>query len=265
MTSGVYQILNTVNGKCYVGSSKNIESRWGQHRSMLDKGTHHNQKLSNAVSKHGIAAFEFSILEGCPPEKNLDRELFWITQSNSVASGYNMRWRPDSNLGVKHSQQSRENMGASRRGKKLSPEHCKKISDRMKLRDIAPMVKASADARRGVPLSEERRAEISASLTGKPKSPEHTAKVAAAHTGTKRSEATRARISEVQKGRKLTPEQHAARFGVKRTPESIEKRVAKMRGVPQSTEHIAKRVAKCKATKAAKKQAALQAQLASAT
>lgn len=253
MTSGVYQILNTVNGKCYVGSSKNIAVRWEQHRAMLSKGTHHNQKLRNSVGKHGLAVFVFSVLEECPQESNMDRELHWITALDSVATGYNTRWRPDSNLGVKHSAESRENMGASRRGKPFSAEAKRNMSRAQQLakRDLSAMVKVSADKRRGVPLPEETRAKVSAALKGKKKSPEHVAKVAAAHLGTKRSEATRAKISAVQKGRKLTPEQRAARCGVKRTPESIEKRVAKMRGVPQTQEHIAKRVASCKATKSA--------------
>lgn len=252
MTSGVYQILNTVNGKCYVGSSKSIEVRWSQHRSMLAKGTHHNQKLRNSVGKHGLEAFAFSVLEECAQELNMDRELHWITTLNSVATGYNTRWRPDSNLGIKHSAQSRKNMGDSRRGKKFSPEHCAKMSEVMKGRDTSKMVKISADNRRGKPLPEVTRAKVSAALTGKPKSPEHVAKVAAAHLGATRSAETRAKISAVQKGRKITPAQLAARKQApKPSKESIEKRVAKMRGVPQSADHIAKRVATCKATKAA--------------
>ena len=91
MTSGVYQILNTENGKCYVGSSKKIEDRWGQHRAMLSKGTHHNQKLRNSVGKHGMGVFEFVILEECPQELNMERELHWITSLDSVAKGYNTR------------------------------------------------------------------------------------------------------------------------------------------------------------------------------
>lgn len=234
MTAGVYQILNTVNGKCYVGSSANMERREKSHFSMLARGSHHSVKLGRAYVKHGREAFVFAHLEVCDQADTLVREESWIRAKNAVAGGYNIRSIPNSSFGVK-----------------LTDEQRKRISERMKLRDVSAMVKASANLRRGKPLSAERRARLSVALSGKPKSPEHVAKVAAAHTGAKRSDETRAKISAVQKGRKLTPEQHAARFGVKRTPESIEKRVAKMRGVPQSAEHVAKRMAAVAATKAA--------------
>ena len=87
MTSGVYQILNTVNGKPYVGSSANIERRWSVHRHALSKGTHHSVKLSRAYAKHGADAFAFSVLETCEPELNIARELYWITLKDAIVAG----------------------------------------------------------------------------------------------------------------------------------------------------------------------------------
>ena len=37
MAIGIYKITNTVNGKFYIGSSKNIEIRWRVHRRNLRK------------------------------------------------------------------------------------------------------------------------------------------------------------------------------------------------------------------------------------
>ena len=57
MNCGVYQIKNTLNGKAYIGSSKNIKRRLGIHRSMLRRGTHRNPHLQNAWNKYGESAF----------------------------------------------------------------------------------------------------------------------------------------------------------------------------------------------------------------
>jgi predicted GIY-YIG superfamily endonuclease len=39
-TSGVYAIVNTLNGKKYVGSTKCFKERFAEHRSQLRKGNH---------------------------------------------------------------------------------------------------------------------------------------------------------------------------------------------------------------------------------
>lgn len=55
---GIYQILNKINNKIYIGQSIDIERRWCQHR--YGKGS---LILRNAIKKYGIDNFEFSILE----------------------------------------------------------------------------------------------------------------------------------------------------------------------------------------------------------
>ena len=48
---GVYKIENINNGKKYIGSSKDIEKRFYQHRRNLENKTHHSIKLQHAWSK----------------------------------------------------------------------------------------------------------------------------------------------------------------------------------------------------------------------
>lgn len=62
MTCGVYQIINTVNGKRYVGSSVNIEARWKHHIWCLNRGSHHSPYLQNSWNKYGEHCFTFAIL-----------------------------------------------------------------------------------------------------------------------------------------------------------------------------------------------------------
>lgn len=51
--SGVYQIVNELNGHRYIGSSKNIQHRILTHRSSLRRNNHHSIYLQNAFNKYG--------------------------------------------------------------------------------------------------------------------------------------------------------------------------------------------------------------------
>jgi group I intron endonuclease len=75
---GIYEIKCIVSGKSYVGSSKSIGHRWGEHRRLLRIGKHPSPRLQRAWIKHGEAQFVFSVLEGCPVEKLHIREQHWI-------------------------------------------------------------------------------------------------------------------------------------------------------------------------------------------
>lgn len=100
MKSGVYQILNTVSGSCYVGSAVNINARWAAHRHSLRTGKKAAPKLQRAWDKYGEGAFEFKILLLCSKENTLLYEQLCI---DAIAPKYNTRGEAKSNLGVKWS------------------------------------------------------------------------------------------------------------------------------------------------------------------
>ena len=56
----IYKITNLINGKIYVGKSKNPKVRWRQHKSHSKK---RNTKLYYAMRKYGIENFIFEVLE----------------------------------------------------------------------------------------------------------------------------------------------------------------------------------------------------------
>ena len=59
----IYKITNLVNGKIYVGSSKNAIRRMKAHVYKLNLGIHPNKPLQASWILHGEDAFVFSILE----------------------------------------------------------------------------------------------------------------------------------------------------------------------------------------------------------
>jgi len=65
MKSGVYEILNLVNGKRYIGSAKSLVTRRAEHVRNLRRGGHSNPHLQSAWTKYGPAAFVFKPLLIC--------------------------------------------------------------------------------------------------------------------------------------------------------------------------------------------------------
>lgn len=61
---GVYAVINTVNGRAYVGSSANLKKRLIAHKSAIKTGKCvHYQGYSDDAKKFGIGAFQFRVLK----------------------------------------------------------------------------------------------------------------------------------------------------------------------------------------------------------
>lgn len=83
MVCGIYKITNQVNGKFYIGQSRNIKKRWRQHTSGLNRPnplSRGSYPLRAAFLKYGLDQFNFDIIEECPEEQLLTREAFWIKE-----------------------------------------------------------------------------------------------------------------------------------------------------------------------------------------
>jgi hypothetical protein len=67
ITSGIYKIINKIDGKYYVGSSKNItmgcDCRFKSHLRYLKSNNHSNDYLQYAWNKYKKDSFEFKIVE----------------------------------------------------------------------------------------------------------------------------------------------------------------------------------------------------------
>lgn len=75
---GVYKIINLINGKIYIGSTKNMRRRLWKHRALLRHNKHHNPHLQNSWNKYGEENFDYAIIEQCSEEHQYEREQYYI-------------------------------------------------------------------------------------------------------------------------------------------------------------------------------------------
>lgn len=119
MKSGIYKIINKLNGKFYVGMSVNIESRWQKHR--CPSGQKNGTVLARAFAKHGVDNFDFEIIELCPIGLLCEKERHYI---KTLSPNYNASDGGDGSRGHSVSESVRATLKA--KGKEqweaLSPE-----------------------------------------------------------------------------------------------------------------------------------------------
>lgn len=130
MNSGVYQILNTTNGKFYIGSSIDLKNRLRKHFIKLQKGVHENSYLQRAFKKNNGEGFKFLALVICKKEHVLMYEQLLIDGFNAVDRniGYNICPIAGSTFGRIFTDEAIANMRAKRNRPYLTEEHKKNIS-----------------------------------------------------------------------------------------------------------------------------------------
>ena len=171
MVSGVYQIKNRINGKCYIGSSVNLRHRQREHVRKLQRGKHRNRHLQRAFDKYGIETFVFSILEYVSSKKLIESEQHYL---DVLKPEYNICLIAGSTLGSRHTAETCARLSQSHMGKRHSAKTRRKMS---------------------IAQSGERHPNYD-----KQASAETRAKMSEAHKGNYHSDEARQRISEAKKG-----------------------------------------------------------------
>ena len=162
--SGIYVICNTTNEKIYIGSTNNTKNRWKVHKHRLRKNIHANQKLQNAWNKYGEEAFSFKLIQNIEKEEDLiEYEQFWMDTTNPF---YNICRVAGRTSGVKqskeqkeataermlgnkyaaggktiHTQETKDKIAKSLKGKKHSKESYKRQADKIRGRKHTDVAK----------------------------------------------------------------------------------------------------------------------------
>jgi group I intron endonuclease len=88
LPSGIYNIINSVNGRRYIGSSKNPIGRWYKHLYKLRKNIHENCHLQKSYNKYGEKCFRFEIVELCSVSTLLKQEQFYLDKAEKNKNEY---------------------------------------------------------------------------------------------------------------------------------------------------------------------------------
>ena len=79
--SAVYQILNMITGKKYIGASSDVLKRFGKHERSLRNGRHPNLELQKDYLDFGKKAFSYDIIE-ITPDRDF-RERFLLERADN--------------------------------------------------------------------------------------------------------------------------------------------------------------------------------------
>jgi len=181
--TGVYIILNLLNGRAYVGSSVHVPQRWREHLSALNLGKHANIALQSDWNQHGSRAFSWSQVE--KSETRNDAIRAEQRHIDAHANLYNAARRAGSGPrdGFKHTPESRAKMSATKKGRPKSAEHRQKLGD----------------SRRGVPNPAH-----GDRLRGRKHAPEHCAAIARGNTGKTHTDEHKNYMRQLMTGRNVT-------------------------------------------------------------
>lgn len=89
--SAVYKIVNTVTGDSYIGSSKDVERRWYQHKCPSSWNKHPNSSMYQDMQKYGVDKFRFQILAPVMPEYLKDVEQEFIDMLHPTYNDFNAK------------------------------------------------------------------------------------------------------------------------------------------------------------------------------
>lgn len=176
MKSGIYKILNKVNGKFYIGSAVNFKRRFARHKRLLNAKDHPNEYLQNAWGKYWSVSFEFIILQYVENKADLIKyEQVWLdfTKCYNREVGYNICRIADNRTGILHSKETKDKISKIHKGRVKSPEWQAKITASITGKKRDPSVgKAHSERMKGRELSLETRTNMAKGQLGRKHSQE---------------------------------------------------------------------------------------------
>lgn len=121
---GIYKITSPSN-RVYIGQSKDIYERWKKYKFVKNKGQH---KIFNSIRKYGYENHIFEIIEECEFDELNCRERYWQDFYDVLNGGLNLMLQECGEQKQVHSQETKDKMSKSNKGKIVSKETREKLS-----------------------------------------------------------------------------------------------------------------------------------------
>lgn len=176
----IYQVTNLINGKIYIGLTKQkLLRRWQGHVQYANNGS--KTALHCAIRKYGQNAFSVTAIASCLcRDESGDVEAEIICDRGSKApNGYNLTSGGDGVVGL--SKEIRDIISQKNKGRKLSPDALKRRAERQRGRIVSDEVREKLRvAHTGKRLTAEHRRKLSEAKIGKsmpPRSENHRKKI----------------------------------------------------------------------------------------
>jgi hypothetical protein len=171
--TGIYQIVNKINGKRYIGSAVDLRKRKLQHLYHLRNNKHVNKHLQKSYNKYGEKFFKFEIILYC-----INKDLIFFEQRAidlyNFKKLYNMSPTAGSLLGIKQSLETINKRRISIIASMKKPESIEKRSmQRIGFKHTPESINKMSKSHMGRKLSLDHKTKISNAHKGKKKSVEH--------------------------------------------------------------------------------------------
>jgi len=163
--TGIYIIKNLIDGKVYIGQSKNVEYRLRIHKAKLRHGAHYNTHLQRAFHKYGEKAFKFGVVCKCSEDELDERERGWIDwyRSTDRKHGYNHESGGRAQKTI--SAETRRAVSEANKRRIVTDETRRKLSEAGKGRIFGPRSdewrRKQSEAHKGITYSDETRRKVS--------------------------------------------------------------------------------------------------------
>lgn len=215
MRCGIYKIINKINDKFYLGSAKDIDSRFQRHLWDLGRKKHHNIHLQRAYNKYGKDSFRLEVIEKCLESLLLIREQFYLDtlKPYDFKIGYN----------IGRSASGGDNLTNNPRREKIIAQIKNTLN-----KNIAEMSEEERKKKWGRPgksnpnygnkMSEEHKKKLSKANTGRVPSDETRKKMSAAQ---KRIWSNEEYVHRISKNRKGEGNSFYGKFHTKETKEKL--------------------------------------------
>jgi group I intron endonuclease len=210
--SGIYQIVNKINNKRYIGSASFLNIRERAHLNKLKNNLHENKYLQRSYNKYGKENFKFEIILYCDKENLIFYEQRAIN-FYTFKKLYNISPTAGNTLGVKYSEESKKRMSIAQRNmsnetkekirkSKIGTKHSKetkiKISKNRKGKNCGKL-----NNNYGKIFSQEEKLNLSKKIKGRKHTNAARKKISRAGRGRKLSEEQKRKISLIHKGKKM--------------------------------------------------------------